>query len=75
MITVISVTPALTFNGRNDSVLVKIRQEEGVDQSGFAQSRLTRHHQRKFKTLFDRLPVNLIRQTGESDILAVHFFF
>lgn len=49
-------------------LVVDIRQKHRVDQRRFAQTTFANHHQGELEPFLDRLPVHLVRQTGESHI-------
>lgn len=62
------------FGGiRHDSVFVEVFEEEAVDESRFSQARLSDDHQSKIEALLHRLPVHLVRQCGESNVIPVRF--
>jgi len=52
-------------------VLVKIAQEEAVDQGGLAQSRFADHHQGELEAPLHRLPVHLLWKGGEAYVIPI----
>lgn len=56
---------------RDLPVFVEVLQKEAVDERRLPEPGLADHHQRELEASFDRLPVHLVRQSGEADVIPI----